>query len=158
MSFNVFLPPSSKFLLFSESALRFSKTVGGNNPNCQTLREKRERKEKARIKYESARASERERERAREGPEGEEEEDSGTLKRFWRDCHTTTTTLECRSHQAINQSARLVLQICSKNPSRSGLQIRRNCKERKKQVQNKRPEKSSLLLLHVWGFFWKLLL
>ncbi len=97
-----------------------------NNPNCQTLREKRERKEKARVEYESARASEREREREREEPEGEE--DSGTLKRFSRDCHTTTTTtLECRSHQAINQSARLVLQIFSRNPSRSGLQIRRNC-------------------------------
>jgi hypothetical protein len=124
VSFNVFLPPSSKFLLFSESALRFSKTVGGKQSKLSNL-EREERKKRESQNQVRERTRKRERERAREEPEGEE--DSGTLKRFSRDCHTTPTALECRSHQAINQSARLVLQICSRNPSRSGLQVRRNC-------------------------------
>jgi hypothetical protein len=66
VSFNVFLPPSSKFLLFSESALRFSKTVGGKQSKLSNLeREARKKRESQSRVRERTRKRERERERER---------------------------------------------------------------------------------------------
>jgi hypothetical protein len=66
VSLNVFLPPSSKFLLFSESVLRFSKTVGGNQSKLSNLeREERKKRESQNQVRERTRKRERERESER---------------------------------------------------------------------------------------------